>query len=150
MTKPVSFTRTDAVLNSDVGRTRDAGWQVGVSKTVPRTKESVWAFLTSRDGVAIWLGAGAVVDRTTGARYTTSAGTTGETRSYRDCDRIRLTWQPRGWDHVTTVQVAISEKEGKTTIRFHQEWLANAVERAQQRVHWQGVMEAFTTALAQR
>ena len=35
-------------------------------------------------------------------------------------------------------------------LRFHQERLADAAEREQQRAHWQAVMDAVETALAQR
>ena len=95
---------------SGVGRTRDAGWQIGVSKTIDRPVEDVWGFLTSPAGVAIWLGEGVTVhsergaglsDR--GAGYETKAGVRGETRSFRELDRIRLTWQPSDWTHDTTL-----------------------------------------------
>ncbi len=56
-------------------------------------------------------------------------------------NRIRLTWQPVNWDHETTIQVAIQAKGDRTLVRFHQERLANATEREQQRSHWKQVMD---------
>ena len=57
-----------------------------------------------------------------------------------------------GWDHDTTVQVTVSRPAGsagdRTVLRFHQEWLADAEERARQREHWRAAMERVTTALA--
>ena len=131
-----------------VGKTKDAGWQIGVSKTVDHPIERVWEFLTSSEGAAMWLGHGVRTLDDIGARYETSDGTVGETRSFRPRDRIRLTWRPPGWDHDSTVQVAVtSSSAGRTVIRFHQERLTGTREREQQRAHWQLVMSAIVEAL---
>jgi uncharacterized protein YndB with AHSA1/START domain len=129
------------------GRTKDAGWEIGVSRTVPHPVEHVWRVLTSRVGLAIWLGAGAAPAPLRGAAYETDGGTTGEVRSWRPLDRIRLTWRPRDWDHETTVQVAVAARGEKTLVRFHQERMANARERERQRAHWQEVMDRIVGAL---
>ncbi|MEV5537677.1 SRPBCC domain-containing protein [Saccharopolyspora shandongensis] len=128
-----------------IGQTKDAGFQIGVSKTVPHRPDEVWGFLTSPADIALWLGAGATLEK--GATYRTTDGTTGEIRSHRELDRVRLTWRPADWDHDTTVQVAIVGKGDRTQLRFHQEWLADADERARQRDHWRRTMTAVTTAL---
>ncbi|WP_037355010.1 SRPBCC domain-containing protein [Amycolatopsis orientalis] len=132
-----------------VGQTKDAGWQIGVSKTVGRSAEEVWEFLTSEAGVAIWLGEGVTVHPEPGTEYETADGIRGETRSFRELDRIRLTWQPAGWTHETTLQLAVrASGPDKAMLRIHQERLANAAEREQQRRHWQGVLAELITALA--
>ncbi|RJL31979.1 SRPBCC family protein [Bailinhaonella thermotolerans] len=133
-----------------VGETKDAGFQIGVSRTLPHPRERVWDFVVSPEGLALWLGDLGDAVRLTpgkGARYTTAGGTTGEVRSFREYDRVRLTWRPRDWDHDTTVQVAVSGDGGKTVLRFHQEWLADAGERSQQREHWRAAMDRVTAAL---
>lgn len=117
---------------------------------MPYSPESVWDFLVSRDGVAIWLGPGAELPRETGAEYETANGTVGEIRSFVEGDRVRLTWRPRDWDHGSTVQVRLSGTGTKTTLRFHQEWLSDAEEREQQRAYWQDVTERVVAALAER
>ncbi|MFC0625770.1 SRPBCC family protein [Kribbella deserti] len=133
---------------SPVGRTRDAGWQIGVSKTINRPVDEVWVFITSPAGVAIWLGDDVTVIPERGAGYETSAGVRGETRGFRERDRIRLTWQPPGWTHDTTLQLTVSPAgQGKTRLVIHQERLADADEREQQRNHWQGVMTALAAGL---
>ncbi|WP_431925283.1 SRPBCC family protein [Amycolatopsis tucumanensis] len=135
-------------MTKEVGRTADAGWQVGVSRTLPYPAAAVWEFLTSTAGAEIWLGA--VVPGGKGERYETAGGTTGEVRSYRELDRIRLTWRPKDWDHDSTVQVTVSPSGDRTVVRFHQEWLAGAEERAAQREHWKGVVDRVAEALAAR
>ncbi|GAA3868878.1 SRPBCC domain-containing protein [Saccharothrix violaceirubra] len=132
-----------------VGHTRDAGWQIGVSKTVEHPAETVWEFVTSPAGIAIWLGAGVTVLDERGTPYETADGTRGETRSYRTMDRLRLTWQPPDWDHETTLQLTVrATGPGRARLGVHQERLADATEREQQREHWQGVISALAAALA--
>lgn len=133
---------------SPVGRTRDAGWQIGVSKTINRPVGEVWDFVTSPEGIAIWLGDGVTVLSDRGAGYETTTGVRGETRSFRELDRVRLTWQPPDWTHDTTLQLTVSSAgDGRARLVVHQERLADATEREQQRRHWQGVVNALVDAL---
>jgi uncharacterized protein YndB with AHSA1/START domain len=126
---------------SPVGKTRDAGWEIGVSRTVDRTPDEVWKLLTSPKGVKTWLGAGVRFPLDRGDRYETADGTAGDVRSFRPLDRIRLTWRPPGWSHDSTVQVAIATTSSGTRITFHQERLADAAERERQRDHWRAVLD---------
>jgi uncharacterized protein YndB with AHSA1/START domain len=136
---------------SQVGLTRDAGWQIGVSKTVEHPVEDVWSFITSPEGIAIWLGEGVTVLSEPGEGYETADGIRGETRSFRELDRLRLTWQPAGWRHETTLQLTVtSAGAGRARLGVHQERLANAEEREQQRAHWRGVIKALVDALDDR
>ncbi|MGH1561865.1 SRPBCC domain-containing protein [Mumia sp. DW29H23] len=131
-----------------VGLTRDAGWQIGVSKTVDHPAHEVWAFLVSPAGTDLWLGHDVVLAAERGTRYETREGTTGEIRSFRPQDRVRLTWRPRDADHDTVVQVVVSDSgPGRSMIRFHQERLTSARERAHQRAHWRTVMTSLVAAL---
>ncbi|MBK1785518.1 SRPBCC family protein [Prauserella cavernicola] len=123
-----------------VGQTKDVGFQIGVSKTVPYPVETVWAYLTSAEGIAVWLGEGVRLGTEKGARYETAEGTVGEVRSFHDNERLRLTWRPRDWDHDTTMQVTVTDSDGRTVLRFHQEWLADGDERLRQREHWRAVL----------
>jgi len=137
-------------MTSSVGKTADVGWEIGVSRTVPYPGEDVWDFLVSRDGVAIWLGPGVELPREKGAEYETENGTVGEIRSFVEGDRVRLTWRPSDWDHDSTVQVRLSAAGAKTKLVFHQEWLAGAEEREEQRAYWQDVTDRVVAALAER
>lgn len=137
-----------------VGLTEDAGWEIGVSRTVPYPVDAVWRVLTSDVGLAAWLGAGATIVAEPGTPYRTDDGTIGELRSFRPLDRVRLTWHPPGWDHESTVQVTVSRPPSsragaeRTVLRFHQERLASQAEREQQRVHWQAAVDRLVDLLA--
>jgi uncharacterized protein YndB with AHSA1/START domain len=133
------------------GRTKDAGWEIGVSRTVPFPIDDVWDFLTSPAGAAVWLGAGVQRLDEPCAAYETEAGIGGEIRSFRPRDRVRLTWRPVDWDHDSIVQFTVTPASGdRTRVGFHQERLADGTEREQQRTHWQGVLDALVAALEKR
>lgn len=135
-------------MSHEVGHTRDAGWEIGVSKTVDHSVADVWSFITSPAGIEIWLGEGVTVLPSRGEGYETTDGVRGETRGLRELDRVRLTWQPADWTHETTLQLAVrSAPGGRAMLRVHQERLADATEREQQRKHWQEVINAIAAAL---
>lgn len=98
-----------------VGRTKDAGWEIGVSRTVPLTLEEAW---TRVDDPEDWLGE-----------------QPDDVRSHRPLDRVRVGWKG------TIVQVALSPTRTGTRVTFHQERLADADERERQRTHWKAVMD---------
>ncbi|MGW0122911.1 SRPBCC domain-containing protein [Streptomyces sp. NPDC003327] len=113
-----------------VGLTRDAGWEIGVSKTLPLPVDAVWDFLMSPEGLAVWLGS-ALPERGDPAL-----------RSLRPRDRVRLTYGG------TVLQVTVSPSgDGRTVLRFHQEHLTSADERERRRAHWKSVTARVTEAL---
>lgn len=126
-----------------VGLTRDAGWEIGVSRTLPASVHSMWDLLVSPTGLAIWLGGGLGSLPDVGAEYTLADGTRGELRSLRPLDRVRLTWQPPGRDRPATVQVALLATPSGCSVRFHTEQLADAQDRERMREHWRGVLDAL-------
>ncbi|MFB8209385.1 SRPBCC domain-containing protein [Streptomyces sp. NPDC056010] len=125
------------------GLTRDTGWQIGVSRTLPHPPSVVWDFISGPEGLALWLGSDTELTPERGAPYRTAAGVTGEVRGYRPADRIRVT------HGTTTLQVAMTPAAdgARTMLRFHQEHLASAEERERQRTHWQRVMDQVEAAL---
>jgi len=121
------------------GKTKDAGWEVGVRTTVPADLPAVWEFLMG-EGVALWLGE-VTLPREKGKPYKTRDGVSGEVRSYGENAMIRLTWHPEDWPHPTTLQVRVKEAVTGTTISFHHEKLANREERKMMLGHWKLVAE---------
>jgi uncharacterized protein YndB with AHSA1/START domain len=132
------------------GLTKDAGWEIGVSRTLPVPVAAAWDFLTSDPGVRLWLGDGATLPTMKGEPIVTSSGGRGELRSLRGRDRVRLRWRPPGWHHDTTVQLAVVGDDTRTSVRFHQEHLADERERERQRAHWRAVLDSIERELAPR
>jgi uncharacterized protein YndB with AHSA1/START domain len=126
------------------GLTQDAGWNVGVSRTLPHPPEAVWEFIASPVGIELWLGEGAVLpaEPRKGDTYSTKSGTGGEVRGYRRGTRIRVTYGR------TTAQVTVSSApDGRAVLNFHQERMSSAEEREAQRGHWEGAMEGVRAEL---
>ncbi|MES9512061.1 hypothetical protein ABWJ92_37715 [Streptomyces sp. NPDC000609] len=103
---------------------------------------TVWDFISSPEGIALWLGPGTVLAPEHDTPYRTAEGVAGEVRGYRPSDRIRVTYG------TTTVQVALAPAAdgARTVLRLHQEHLASAEERERQRAYWQDVMDQVSTA----
>jgi hypothetical protein len=98
-----------------VGKTKDAGWEIGVSRTFPISLEEAWARI---EDPAAWLGEPA-----------------DDVRSHHPLNRIRVGWKG------TIVQVVLTSAKTGTRINFHQERLADAEERERQRRHWSDVID---------
>ena len=76
-------------VDREVGRTKDASFQIGVSRTVPHDAAAVWELLTSSVGLAVWLGELTELPTAPGQPY----GTTSEIRSFRPIDRSPAVWR---------------------------------------------------------
>ena len=131
-----------------VGLTKDVGWEVGASRRFPVTVDDAWAVLTAPEGLAAWLGeVPGGLPGTAGEPYRTADGATGEVRSFRPGDRLRLTHRPAGGSRTTTLQVALRTRETSrgpsTTVNFHQEHLADQDERTARKAHWVAVLDAL-------
>ncbi|GCE31686.1 hypothetical protein KDA_71700 [Dictyobacter alpinus] len=123
-----------------VGLTRTAGFQIGVRRTFTVSIKTAWDFLISAKGQRIWLGANDPLQFIEGSSYTTADGTSGMVRVVNPGVNLRLTWQPPSWTHASTIQIRTIQSGANTTISFHQERLAGALEREQMRRHWQQVL----------
>lgn len=128
----------------EVGETADAGFQVGVQRTLPIPQDDLWTLLTSKSGLAVWLGDTGPLAIESGSRYETPEGTTGEIRTTKDHERIRLTWQPPDRPDPTTLQLTVTPAESdpsRCVLRFHHENLADTTERETLREHWRAVLD---------
>lgn len=104
--------------------------------------------LLSDDDLAAWLAPGATLDTAPGTAWAAPDGSGGQVRRFRPVELFRLTSRPAGWDHETTVQVPLGPaSDGRTSLRFHQEHLADADERVRQPDHWRAVIDHLEDAL---
>lgn len=136
-----------------VGKTRDAGWQVGVSRTLDHPLDRVWATLVEHPDLWLGPGTGPPTEPGTGLptepgeSWTADDGTCGELRSRHHQDRVRLTLRRPGDSHDSTVQVTVRPAGSRTMVRFHQERMRDADERSARRVHWQAMLDRLAAAL---
>ena len=128
-----------------LGETKDSGFEIGVQKTLELSPEEAWKFITSPQGLKIWLGEGVELKFEPGETYATKDGTIGQIRTIHEGERLRLTWQPKNWAKPSTLQIYFMPTGSKTSLRFHQEKLADAKTRAQMKQHWQKVLEKLSS-----
>jgi hypothetical protein len=133
-----------------VGETADTGFQIGVRRTVGASLDEVWDILVSRP--ELWLGHGVVFELD--EPYAVAGPlepAVGVVRVVRPRDRLRLTWQPEGWDAPATVQLTVSTPpSGRTTIGAHLEKLPDAKTREAMRTRWREALERVIRAARPR
>jgi len=130
-----------AIGRRTVGQTADAGFQIGVQRTLPVRAEDAWALLTTGGWRDVWLGVVDTLPLEKGARYETTARVRGEVRSVATGRRLRLTWQPADWESPSTLQLYIEAKGDRTAIRVHHERLASEAARVEMRRHWGAILD---------
>ena len=127
------------------GQTADAGFEVGVQRTLPIDQKTAWKLLTSDEGLQVWLGASADDIRfEKGELYETPDGIVGEIRSVDPGNKVRLTYKTASSEHATTLQIYLLSNNGSTAVRFHHEKLEDMAEREAMKQHWQNVLERLT------
>ncbi|MGO4346056.1 SRPBCC domain-containing protein [Paenibacillus sp. MCAF9] len=133
-----------AVSGKIVGQTASVGYQVGVRKTFPISREEAWAFLTSTEGLKLWLGSLSFLKFHKGETFTTPEGISGEFRVVKPLEQLRLKWEKNEWEKPSTLQIRLlSDKPDKTTISFHQENLDHPNTREQMKLYWEDVLMAI-------
>jgi uncharacterized protein YndB with AHSA1/START domain len=129
---------------------KDRGFQIGVRRTLPLSKEQAWAFLTSSTGLHSWLGELASLPMEPGHRYLTQDGTSGEVRVVKPLEQLRLTWQRQDWPTPSTLQIRLLPAgPDKTTISFHQEKLEDMHVREEMKLRWEEVL-SYMKAMAEK
>ncbi len=129
------------------GLTKDTGYQFGLRKTFDIKIGQAWHFLTSQEGIHLWLGDVPDFRLEKGFAYRTPDGATGEVRVVNVEVNFRLTWQPGNWPKASTIQIRVIPIGNRTTISFHQENLPDAEAREQMRLRWGNVMAVLENSI---
>ncbi|MET0714626.1 MAG: SRPBCC domain-containing protein [Mycetocola sp.] len=124
------------------GPKTDAGWDVGVRKTVTAPITDVWTYLLGA-GLPLWLGEITELPSKKGVRYRTDDGVRGTIRGYTEKKQVRLSWQPEDWPHDTTLELTLTKAGEGTTVGIHHEELADREERHMMVGHWHRVLDAI-------
>lgn len=136
--------------HSPVGKTKDAGWEIGVRRTLPVEQPAIWDLLTSPEGLAIWLGEGADLPLTRGETYTLADGSSGELRVLKPYSHLRITWQPGSYPRPSLIQVRAIARKAKTEIAFHQEHLPGPEARSERQTFFVHALDRLEALIAAR
>lgn len=127
-----------------VGQTRAAGIQVGVRRTFLISLEQACGFLTSEEGIRLWIGDVESLIINEGESFISREGDTGQFVVVKPHHQVRLRWRKKEWEQPSTLQIRlVSNPSGKTTISFHQEKMVHPEMREQMKMHWEEVLNAF-------
>ncbi|WP_042147891.1 SRPBCC domain-containing protein [Paucisalibacillus sp. EB02] len=127
-----------------VGQTVSAGFQVGVRRSFPISPEHVWSFLTSPEGVKLWIGNVSSLAFNEGEIFASDEGISGQLRIVKPFRQLRLRWSKKDWEKPSTLQIRLlSNHPNRTTISFHQENLDHPNTREQMKLHWEDVLSAI-------
>ncbi|MDG0791399.1 SRPBCC domain-containing protein [Cohnella ginsengisoli] len=132
---------------SAVGRTKDAGYQIGVRRTVPATVEAAWRFLTGKEGLRAWLGEAESAVVREGESFATREGDSGRFTIVKPLSHMRLQWMKSDWEAPSTLQIRLLPAKQGTTISIHQEKLSGPAAREEMKAHWEGVQKAIRMGL---
>ncbi|MEM0999396.1 MAG: SRPBCC domain-containing protein [Bacteroidota bacterium] len=134
--------------NKVVGLTKDAGFQLGVRKTVHVTHEEAWAYIFSMEGMEVWLGEVPGGSLVRGSEQTLSDGTWIEIRTFKQLSHVRMKWRPEAWENTSRLQLRVYPRgRAKTVIAFHQEMLQDETQRMQMKAHWKSVVDRLIELL---
>jgi uncharacterized protein YndB with AHSA1/START domain len=135
--------------NQVIGKTRDAGFQVGTRRTFPLSLESAWEKLFCAKGMEYWLGKGDFEALEPGGNYTSESGITARVRLVQPLSHLRMSWHKPGWENTSTLQIRLIAKGSKTILSFHQEKLSGPEQRAEMKAFWESRMNALAAYLAE-
>ncbi|MFD0586494.1 SRPBCC domain-containing protein [Paenibacillus sp. GCM10027627] len=131
-------------MSKEVGQTADAGFQVGVRRTLPLSQEQAWQLLTSAEGLKWWIGTAPNLEIREGETFTSAEGVSGQFRVVKPQLQLRLKWERSDWIKASTLQIRlISAVRGRTTISFHQDRLENPGTREQMKLYWEHVLDVM-------
>lgn len=136
--------------NKIVGLTASMGYQVGVRRTLLISPERAWAYLTSAEGLKLWIGTVSPLSFSVGETFRSAEGISGQFRVVKLYQQLRLRWSKKEWVEPSTLQIRLlSNQPDKTTISFHQENLDHPVTREQMKLHWEDVLAAIREQTSQ-
>lgn len=112
------------------GKTKDAGWQVGVRRTLPLEIAEAWDLLTSQPWLYRWSGLTVLDPDDPGVRSLTAQRV------------IRVRTQH------SLVQLRMQSAATGTTVAFHEEHLPDNQTRTLRKHHWEQLLDDLESAVS--
>jgi hypothetical protein len=133
-------------METPVGLTKDAGFQIGVRKTIDYPFDKVWIFFFSDEGVKICLG-NLITEVGIKKPYHTEEGIEGTINLFKLHSHIRLTWKRKDWENFSMLQIRIIRAKNKTTISFHQDKMLDEQQREEMKMYWEEKIDRIEKSL---
>lgn len=130
------------------GQTAASGFQIGVRRAFPLTKEAAWDFLTSAEAMKVWLGK--AIDMSDTKPRAVKKGLRAELVVFTPGSHLRLRWHPDKWISPSTLQVRVVAGTKSSTLSFHHDGLPDEAAREEMKAQWSNVLDKLTTLLSKR
>lgn len=134
----------------EAGKSKDAGFMFGLRKSFSFSHEEVWDFMFSDEGLSIWLGEITAEELEIGKGMDLGKGISGSFTVFKSFSHIRMTWNKRGWENATRLQLRIIPSKNKTVISFCHEMLLDQQQRQEMKAHWNEVMNRLSELIGKK
>jgi activator of HSP90 ATPase len=134
-------------LTTEKIKAKDIGFQVSVSKVFSVTTETMWEFLLSEEGIAVWLGKFPIDDFDIQKPFVTEAGIEGKLTVFIPDCHLRLKWKPKHWQKLSTIELRVTNRKGKATVIFHQTGFFEIEKREEMRTYWKNIISKMMEKL---
>lgn len=118
---------------------------VEVTQVVPRPIETVWARLTTSEGVEALLGRGARLG-SKGEPWHCEDGTHGVVRSYHPMEQVRVSWHADADAPASLVDLQLSPDDAGTRLNLRHEHLTDELPHEELRQRWHGALTRLAEA----
>jgi activator of HSP90 ATPase len=124
-----------------VGLTKNVGFQFSITKTCAVSVDAAWDFLLSESGVAIWLGTIDFQDFEWDNPFTTAEGIEAKITIFKADSHLRLAWQPRHWDNVSSIEIRVFDVKGRAKIGLLHTRMLDVRQREEVKAYWGEIFE---------
>jgi activator of HSP90 ATPase len=128
-------------------KVKDLGFQVSVSKVFSVTTETMWEFLLSEEGIAVWLGKFPIEDFEIQKSFVTEDGIEGKLTVFVPNCHLRLKWKPKHWQKFTTIELRVTNRKGKASVIFYQAVFFEIEKREEMRIYWKNIISIMIDKL---
>ncbi|CAN5671173.1 hypothetical protein BH10BDE1_BH10BDE1_16380 [soil metagenome] len=95
-----------------IGVNTKGQYTVAIGRTLPLSQKTLWKWITSEEGQAIWLKPLSTVMFSKGVEFEVEGGVFCQVRTLKAPQRIRFSWHDTDWEKPTFVQVAFHPRPG--------------------------------------
>ncbi len=128
-------------------KTKNLGFQVSVSKIFTVNPETMWEFILSEEGLAVWLGKISIEEFEIQKPFICPDGTEGKLTVFKPDCHIRLQFKPKHWQKYAIIELRITRIKGRAAMVIHQTNFFEEAKIEEMRSYWKGIILKIDRAL---
>jgi activator of HSP90 ATPase len=121
-------------------KTKDLGFQVSIRKTFSVSTETMWEFLLSAKGIAVWLGKFDIEDFEIQRLFITEEGIEAKLTVFTPNCHLRIKWKPKHFQKFSTVELRVTNNKGRASVIFHHTGFFKIEQQEELRSYWKSVI----------